>query len=1277
MNGGSHSPRASTSRRSSYSQVPNGSLGRASGSRSSPLAVQEVSPKKIVTAECIAHEYFTRIMATNTHKRDLYTMADGAGDKKNTDGAPDERKKEKEHMEGTETVVILHDACYGHRFSRPKTSKSALSSIVERPERIHATILGVSAAYVRLGEFHPDGKNAIVPESQDGDTEEDKESMAKKPFGIIKSSRRLALGEQAVTNVHGVKWMEELTMLCKEAEVKLAHNGKELIRPTMDRGKGAEEPQKFHEGDLYLCSESLEAMEGALGAVCDGVDAIFADGGGAAGGQKTKRAFVVVRPPGHHCSASYPSGFCWVNNVHVGIQHAALAHNLTHAAIIDFDLHHGDGSQDITWSHNERATSLPKNAPAWKKTAIGYFSIHDINSYPCEMGDTEKVKNASLCIENAHGQNIWNVHLAPWKTEEEFWKLYENKYTILLEKCRHFLKGQTERINEAGKGVKPRAAIFLSAGFDASEHESSGMQRHKVNVPTEFYARLTLDVRRIAEESGTSVEGRIISVLEGGYSYRALCSGAFSHVSGLAGADPDSYNKPIATTGLGVEVARRMGSLSLTSAYSNSGLPAYDPAWWSLPNLEALEAASPPPPAPIEPKKPRETRPPATYYASTQSFDAKIIDSPKGRRSSSGLFAHPPPHGYKPSTQIPIQTPRAPTPPPPEVSWATAAKELCKVLIPIDRQTMSCRPEDLNAAATRERKERQSLTIQSAKDILITPPQSGPVSPKPTPSIRKSTRERKPARPVDNAAEEAARAAAASRTSRRRTVAGVGVIAQESARPAVGSRGASHRESARPVAVAASSTASRSPTRRASLASNVDSTMGGMEPPPAPVARTHGNDGAAEQGRTSTTVRPGSSASTRGAPAGVTVRKTRAPPAPRSASAGLGGARAPVARQPSGFVPAAGGVRKPSGATGPPQTDGSSERREQRGVSMEMDTLTSSMSKANIASAPVPKPRIFLTTKAQREAKAAETAKQAFDKTETAAGIEDAHELTGNNQAAGQEESKQMQTTEMKIGMGGPQPIHLTQPAPSSPPKGEQQPRPDYSSTTSQLHASQQLQRFGTEEEMRQQDSTANFDQLQHNDQRREEQRYDQQSRVEQDAADQQSVLEQLQEAAKAAAEIAESGKCGAMSPPPRPTTANSGSSRPQSATSGASPAGVRSPSSIQDRIARLAHMSNVALESAREMGGAGSGRSSFSDVKSPPRAPSVNARPMSGAGGEFGKAMGGMAGQGPVGVKREELPVWSATGAIPFAQQVRKEEEKQAEVKTEEVAGDVEMGGY
>lgn len=569
----------------------------------------------------------------------------------------------------TETVVILNDAVYGHRFSRPRTSKSALSTIVERPERIKASVLGVSTAYVRLGERHTDGALPILPKGN-------VHLLPSIPFRIHKTDRRLPLLSPAVTNVHGTKWMEELKTMCESAEEVLARGGKELQRPTTTtRGLDHAAPEKLHEGDLYLCPESLDAIEGALGAVCEGVDAVFSAG--------PRRAFVAVRPPGHHCSDNLPSGFCWVNNVHVGIMHGILNHGLTHAAIIDFDLHHGDGSQSIAWAHNSRAMAATKNHAAWKKTSIGYFSLHDINSYPCENGDDDKIKNASICIENAHGQNIWNTHLQPWKTVEDFWDLYETKYTILLDKARSYLKGQAEQLHDAG--LSPRAVIFLSAGFDASEWESAGMQRHKVNVPTEFYARLTQDIVRLAAEEGLAVDGRIVSVLEGGYSDRALTAGIFSHLSGLVG----KQNLP------------RQGGLSFTDgAYDGDGervvqplgsVNPYDPSWWAADQLEKLETTVGQFDA--TPKKPRLS-PTPTYCTPTHASTARAVNPLKMQRSMSSLINR--------STV----SSRSPSPSPPDVSWMIAAKELSKLLIPRDRQTESATFEDLNPEATRVRRER-------------------------------------------------------------------------------------------------------------------------------------------------------------------------------------------------------------------------------------------------------------------------------------------------------------------------------------------------------------------------------------------------------------------------------------------------------------------------------------------------------------------------------------------------------------------------------------------
>ncbi|KAK2614395.1 hypothetical protein N8I77_001228 [Diaporthe amygdali] len=722
-----------------------------------------------------------------------------------------------ESNRAAETLVILHDSCYGHRFARPRTSRAALSTIVERPERIKACVLGVAAAYVLLGERHAEGEHVLHPSLNPA-------AIPSIPFRIQKSTRRMSLTSPTVTNVHGTKWMEELKMMCESAEAKLATGGKELQRPEMNRGPDHEQPKKLHEGDLYLCSESLEALEGSLGAVCDAVDAVFVESG-------PKRAFVAVRPPGHHCSASYPSGFCWVNNVHVGIMHGILGHGLTHAAIIDFDLHHGDGSQQITWQHNSRGVGLAKNAAYWKKASIGYFSLHDINSYPCEMGDEEKVKNASLCIDNAHGQHVWNVHLEPWKTEAEFWELYEDKYAVLLEKARKYLKAHTERLRMANQTSK--AAIFLSAGFDASEWEGAGMQRHVVNVPTGFYARIARDVTRIAEEQGTSVEGRLISVLEGGYSDRALTSGVLSHISGLAGSDPIPTGE---SNGIGGAANQRTGIVGdrRNSLELKTRPHPYDPSWWSPSDLDLLETgvvASPP-----QARAPR-TGPLPTYCTPTQSSTAKMVDVARLRRQAS-MNGLPPP--------------RPPTPPPPEVPWYVAAHGLCAVLTPTDRTTKSCGPEDLSAEATRIRRDRQ-LALDG-----IPPPENGRSTPAPAPAApapsRMSLRERKPTTYFEGDDDLG--------KNRRKTVAGTSVTASE--------KGASRSNTPQPN--------DRAPTRqgrRVSAASTILESFDGASGNNAPLNERPG---------TSMTERPDTSMSVRTTAGGpLAVKKTRTTKAKKDA----------------------------------------------------------------------------------------------------------------------------------------------------------------------------------------------------------------------------------------------------------------------------------------------------------------------------------------------------------------------------------------------------------
>lgn len=748
--GGITPPRSPAFRRTS-SNLASPQAGMAPRTLLSPAPEEPAEPP--VTAAAVAQSFFRRELEAHH----------GAS------------KTSQDH----ETVVILQDNCYSHRYSRPRTSKATLSTIVERPERIHASILGLATAYVRLGGRHAEGTAAPHPKKQ-------MDQLSSIPFRFHRTTRNLPLTSPAATAIHGTKWMSELSIMCDSAEKNLALNGKELIRPSAQaasNGNSNTVQPKLHEGDLYLCSGSLSALEGALGGVCEGVDAAFAERG-------TKRAFVCIRPPGHHCSADYPSGFCWLNNVHVGISHASLTHGLTHAAIIDFDLHHGDGSQSITWAHNSRVTSLPKNAPHSKKTAIGYFSLHDINSYPCELGEVEKVQNASLCLENAHGQTIWNVHLQPWKTESEFWELYENRYMILISKARAFLRSHTERLKSAPNHPQPKAVIFLSAGFDASEWESPGMQRHQLNVPTDFYARFTRDVVQLAEEEDLGVDGRVISILEGGYSDRALMSGVLSHLSGLA-ATSKPTTEVKANNGLAHEMGRRLGRLDQNSDDTQQGLQPrgtsnemFDSRWWALPRLEEFENLVNPPAPAAAARKPRIATPP-TYSSTTQSYTAKIVASPQGRRSFSGSGTHI--HPSTPSSVRPI------SPPPPAVDWMTAAHELSKLLIPSDRQTRSCKPEELNAEASRARRERHSI---------IGLPVEMPVPD----SKRMQLRDRKSKPKCESDDEERPM----SRTSRRQTIANVSTLGQD-------------QIASNTTAQKVAEQVTRQPRRRLSVASSVGS----------------------------------------------------------------------------------------------------------------------------------------------------------------------------------------------------------------------------------------------------------------------------------------------------------------------------------------------------------------------------------------------------------------------------------------------------------------------
>lgn len=461
-----------------------------------------------------------------------------------------EKESPKFKRETDKTLVVLSPFSAEHAFGRTWVTKSYLATIFERPQRLLAANIGISAALTMYPFF----------------------------YKIINSTKKGSIFSSHVLKIHGRNWPKKLYELCLESHDKLKDNNLEV-------------PEDWNTGDIYLIPKTINAVEGVIGTIETAVDALY----------KSKNdhhnhnlSFVVIRPPGHHSHACLPSGFCLLNNVHIGIEYAFENYNVSHVAILDIDLHHGDGSQDICWERagfmgdygkdeDDEATPTPARDEYGKRFAsypkVGYFSLHDIKSYPTELGyaTKENIKNASTCIMD-HDLNIWNVHLQEWGNEDEFYKHYQTKYVSILNRANQFLnqaKKQYEleyqqylvalakynkykmrpghhnlqststaaataaEIEKPEPPVPFKPLIILSSGFDASEYENPQMQRHGINVPTSFYSKFTKDVVKLAK---IHTNGKVVSFLEGGYADGALTTGIFSHLIGLTNNIHESNN---------------------------------------------------------------------------------------------------------------------------------------------------------------------------------------------------------------------------------------------------------------------------------------------------------------------------------------------------------------------------------------------------------------------------------------------------------------------------------------------------------------------------------------------------------------------------------------------------------------------------------------------------------------------------------------------------------------------------------------------------------------
>ena len=228
----------------------------------------------------------------------------------------------------------------------------------------------------------------------------------------------------------------------------------------------------FLDGDTIVSPGSKQAALDAVGSIIAAIDGVQS--------KELQNAFCAVRPPGHHAEKNKAMGFCIYNNVAVGAQYLLDKYKLNKVAIVDFDVHHGNGTQDIFYD-NEK---------------VLYISTHQYPFYPGTGGDDERGKY----------NNIFNVPLPAGTTSEE----YLNAYEFVLKKLKEF---------------KPEFILF-SAGFDA--HENDPLAQFQLKSK-DFY-ELT---KRTLSLAKSCCNGKVVSILEGGYDLNALKESVDYHVKSL------------------------------------------------------------------------------------------------------------------------------------------------------------------------------------------------------------------------------------------------------------------------------------------------------------------------------------------------------------------------------------------------------------------------------------------------------------------------------------------------------------------------------------------------------------------------------------------------------------------------------------------------------------------------------------------------------------------------------------------------------------------------
>jgi acetoin utilization deacetylase AcuC-like enzyme len=268
-----------------------------------------------------------------------------------------------------------------------------------------------------------------------------------------------------------------------ESELALAHAPEhvERIRRLDESGGRSIDP------DTAVVRGSFEAATHAAGALLSAVDEVL--GGDAAA------AYCLVRPPGHHATRDRAMGFCLFNNVAVAAAYARARHGVERSAIVDFDVHHGNGTQDIFWDDPN----------------VLYLSLHQFPFYP-GTGDWRETGGQA-----ADGTTA-NVPLPAGSGDAEYLAAFDRLLLPLLERFQPQL-------------------VLVSAGYDAHQRDPLA----NMALSTDAYAAIMTRVRAAAERHAA---GRIVAALEGGYDLAALGDSVWASLEALIEDTPVEYPAP-------------------------------------------------------------------------------------------------------------------------------------------------------------------------------------------------------------------------------------------------------------------------------------------------------------------------------------------------------------------------------------------------------------------------------------------------------------------------------------------------------------------------------------------------------------------------------------------------------------------------------------------------------------------------------------------------------------------------------------------------------------